>query len=119
MLRHTFPRHWPVGLRWRQIEGADLTAWVSPTIEGATTREDKVARILNRLHRDIRYTGVEFRDAAIVPARPAETLKRGFGDCKDKSTLLVCLLRAAGIPAEVALLKSGSGPEDPRVAGGG
>ncbi len=106
------------GIVQRQIEGADLTAWVSPTIEGATTREDKVARILNRLHRDIRYTGVEFRDAAIVPARPAETLKRGFGDCKDKSTLLVCLLRAAGIPAEVALLKSGSGPNvDPDLPG--
>ncbi|WP_285571776.1 DUF3857 domain-containing protein [Geothrix limicola] len=102
----------------KQIEGVDLSAWVSETLGGATQREEKIAKILQRLHRDIRYTGVEFRDAAIVPARPSETLRRGFGDCKDKSTLLICLLRAAGIPAEVALLRSGTAPDvDPDMPG--
>src|SRR5262245_19317920 len=38
---------------------------------------------------------------------PGETLKRKYGDCKDKSTLLVALLRAAEIPANVALLNVG------------
>ncbi|HJW71769.1 MAG TPA: DUF3857 domain-containing protein [Geothrix sp.] len=102
----------------RQTKDADLAAWVARATEGATTRNEKIARILDRLHKDVRYTGIEFADAAIVPVRPAEALRRGFGDCKDKSTLLVCLLRTAGIPAEVALLKSGTRPDvDPDLPG--
>src|SRR5581483_8132029 len=33
----------------------------------------------------------------------------GYGDCKDKATLLVALLRQAGVKASVALLDSGFG----------
>jgi len=59
------------------------------------------------LAKEIRYTGVEFGDAAVVPHTPAETLKQKYGDCKDKSTLLVAMLRSADIPAYVALLNVG------------
>ena len=66
----------------------------------------------------IRYTGVEFGESSIMPARPDETLKRRFGDCKDKSTLLVAMLRAAGFDAHVALLDTGFGPDpDPDLPG--
>jgi transglutaminase-like putative cysteine protease len=41
----------------------------------------------------VRYTGVEFGEAAIVPRKPSETLERRFGDCKDKAPLLVAMLR--------------------------
>jgi tetratricopeptide (TPR) repeat protein len=68
-------------------------------------------RLAARLHRSVRYTGVEFGEAAIVPATPSETLQRGYGDCKDKAALLVALLRAAGLQADVALLSSGFGPD--------
>jgi transglutaminase-like putative cysteine protease/tetratricopeptide (TPR) repeat protein len=72
----------------------------------------------SRLHRLVRYTGVEFGDATIVPAQPSETVKRGFGDCKDKAVLLAALLRAEGIPARVALLSAGSGPDiEPTLPG--
>ncbi|BDU73828.1 hypothetical protein METEAL_30020 [Mesoterricola silvestris] len=70
-----------------------------------------LAQVLAGLHAKVRYTGVEFGTAAIVPRAPAETLKRGFGDCKDKAVLLVALLEAAGIPARVALVDSGYGRE--------
>ena len=43
-----------------------------------------------------------------MPHDPAETLAKKYGDCKDKATLLVAMLRAAGIPAYVALLNVGS-----------
>ena len=67
----------------------------------------KEAAILQYLSREVRYTGVEFGDAAIVPHSPSETLKRKYGDCKDKATLAVAMLRAANIPAYVALLNVG------------
>jgi tetratricopeptide (TPR) repeat protein len=66
-----------------------------------------IARIVERLHREVRYTGVEFGAARLVPEYPAETLRRRFGDCKDKSTLLVAALRASGIDAYLALLSAG------------
>lgn len=101
-----------------QMKGADLTAWVAEATRGAVTRNEKIAGILARLHKSVRYTGIEFGDRAIVPATPAETLKRGFGDCKDKATLLACALRVAGIPADVALLQAGTGQDiDPDLPG--
>jgi tetratricopeptide (TPR) repeat protein len=79
-----------------------------------------IDRIVAWLHAHVRYTGIEFSEAAIVPWPPAETLKRGFGDCKDKATLLVALLRAAGIQADLVLLDSGPGVDmDPTLAGMG
>ncbi|MDP8981227.1 MAG: DUF3857 domain-containing protein [Acidobacteriota bacterium] len=64
-----------------------------------------------KLHKWIRYTGVEFGEAAIVPVRPADAVSRGYGDCKDKATVLVAMLREAGLKADVALLLSGFGPD--------
>lgn len=79
---------------------------------------DSVRTIVAWLHRNIRYTGIEFGDASNVPWPPAETVKRGFGDCKDKATLLVALLRQAGIRAELALLETGPGADvDPALVG--
>ncbi|HLO65785.1 MAG TPA: DUF3857 domain-containing protein [Holophaga sp.] len=72
-------------------------------------REQAAARLLAAVQKRVRYTGVEFGEAAVVPREPRETLQRGFGDCKDKATLLVALLERAGHPARVALLKTGPG----------
>lgn len=74
-------------------------------------REDYIGKIVERLHREVRYTGVEFGEARLVPEFPAETLRRKFGDCKDKSTLLVAALRASGIEAYLALLSAGAGQD--------
>ena len=92
------------------LDGVDL--------QGAPTAV--AARLAARLHKAVRYTGVEFGENAILPNTPAEVLKRGYGDCKDKATLLVALLRAAGLPADVALLDSGYGMDvDPTLPGMG
>lgn len=102
----------------RQLTGADLKAWVDTATQGEATRDGKIARILAKLHAQARYTGIEFGVKAIVPTAPAETLRRGYGDCKDKASLLVAALRAAGIPAEVALVDVGPGSDvDPDMPG--
>jgi transglutaminase-like putative cysteine protease/tetratricopeptide (TPR) repeat protein len=66
-----------------------------------------IGKIVERLHREVRYTGIEFGSARLIPEYPSETLRRRFGDCKDKSTLLVAALRASGIEAYLALLSAG------------
>jgi transglutaminase-like putative cysteine protease/tetratricopeptide (TPR) repeat protein len=84
--------------------GASLPRRPAPEAEA---RRDYIARVVQRLHREVRYTGVEFGAARLIPEFPSETLRRKFGDCKDKSTLLVAALRASGIDAYLALLAAG------------
>ncbi|HEV2102436.1 MAG TPA: DUF3857 domain-containing protein [Candidatus Acidoferrum sp.] len=91
-----------------QIGAADLKSTAARVTKGKNTREGKAAAIQEFLSGQVRYTGVEFGESAIVPHSPEETLTHQYGDCKDKSSLLVALLRAAGVPAYVALLNAGS-----------
>lgn len=89
-----------------QIAGADLRALGELPAKELPALE-RISRILALLQARVRYTSLSFGDASIVPRPPAETLKRGYGDCKDKSSLLVAALRQSGIDAHVALLLTG------------
>lgn len=55
------------------------------------------------VHSRIEYSAVGFGIRGRVPLLADETLQRGHGDCKDMTTLLYCLLHAAGIKAQLAL----------------
>ena len=70
-------------------------------------RDKIIELLLASLRSQIRYTGIEFGRGAIVPRSSRDTLARRYGDCKDQATLLVAMLRAAGIKAHVALLRTG------------
>jgi len=96
-----------------QIANADLKSVVSRLTQGKSTREEKAAALLEFVSSHIRYTGVEFGESAIVPHPAEQTLKHEYGDCKDKSSLIVAMLRAAGVPAYVALLNAGSRQDIP------
>jgi len=85
-----------------------VQAIVEGLVAGKTSIAEKQAAILDYVDREVRYTGIEFGEAAIMPHEPSETLALKYGDCKDKATLLVTMLRAARIPAYVALLNAGS-----------
>jgi len=76
-----------------------------------TDRLARIRAIVKELHHDVRYTGVEFGAARLTPMRPSEVIQRHYGDCKDKATLLVAMLRAANIKANLALLDVGPGPD--------
>jgi tetratricopeptide (TPR) repeat protein/transglutaminase-like putative cysteine protease len=78
---------------------------------GLRTTEEKLNRLLSFIHDRVRYVGMEFGEASIIPMAPKETLRRGYGDCKDQSVLLVKLLSEIGIDAKVALLRAGTGED--------
>lgn len=94
-----------------QLASSNLKSLVNQVVAKQKSREQKISAILQYLDREIRYTGLEFSEATIVPRLPDETLTRKYGDCKDKAALLVAMLRAANIPAYVAVLNAG-GRED-------
>ena len=94
----------------QQIRSADLKA----PLEGVELKGSPLAvatRLAGRLHKEVRYTGVEFGEAEIVPRTPAEILQRKYGDCKDQAAMLVAMLRSAGQKAYVALLDAGTGTD--------
>jgi tetratricopeptide (TPR) repeat protein len=107
------------GASWAEVASAYLalsepqtvTADVLPILPAnlSAERMAKIRAIVALLHKEARYTGVEFGAAKLTPQRPSEVLQRHYGDCKDKATLLVAMLRAAGIPANLALLSTGPG----------
>jgi hypothetical protein len=77
----------------------------------SSNRLATVQALVSKLHHEIRYTGIEFGESGLQPQTPTEILKRRYGDCKDKAAFLVAMLRASGIPANLALLDVGPGSD--------
>jgi len=87
-----------------QALDARAKAWAA----GATSRKAIAEAVLQRNHDDVRYASVALGAGSVVPRVPQQTVTSGYGDCKDKSTLLVGVLRSLGVDAHVALLKAGT-----------
>ena len=107
------------GKSWKEVAGGyealvekqmDVNVVQNLARETAGTgasREQAAARLLTKVQQLVRYTGLEFGNATIVPQSPRDTLARRYGDCKDQATLLTAMLRSAGFPAHVALIHAG------------
>jgi cellulose synthase operon protein C len=54
----------------------------------------------------LRYVALELGLEGIKPRRCAQTIARGWGDCKDKATVIVTMLREAGIPSTLVLVRT-------------
>jgi Flp pilus assembly protein TadD/transglutaminase-like putative cysteine protease len=99
---------------------ADVQSLIGKINLKTSSRAELIRRLVAALHKNVRYTGVEFGEASIVPQYPSETLKRKYGDCKDKAALLVTMLRAVNILAGLALLSTGPGQDiNPELPGMG
>ena len=70
---------------------------------------ERAAAALKLVQEEVRYFGVELGDNTHKPHAPAVTWQRRYGDCKDKTQLLVALLRELGIDAVPALVSTSRG----------
>lgn len=78
-------------------------------LNGNESMEQKITRLIDYVQDDIRYMGIESGIGSIKPFPPEQVVKQRFGDCKDKSLLLVWLLKNIGIEkAYPALVNTGS-----------
>jgi hypothetical protein len=73
-------------------------------------RAERIAALHRWVSDSIRYFGVELDRHAYEPYAPGVVLRRGYGDCKDKSALLAALLDRAGVRAVPVLVASGNAP---------
>lgn len=66
----------------------------------------KAAAATQWIQEHIRYFGIEHGVNSHLPSSPLETYDRRFGDCKDKTVLLIAALHHLGIDAHPALVSS-------------
>jgi tetratricopeptide (TPR) repeat protein len=94
------------GLAKGQLDVDDeVRAKVAEIAKGATTEREKV-RAVDKYAKSLRYVALEFGVEGIKPRRCALTLARGWGDCKDKATVIVTMLRELGIEARLVLVRT-------------
>ena len=70
------------------------------------TRDARVTAAIRFVQDEIRYLGIEMGRNSHQPHQPWETLESRWGDCKDKTLLLVALLRELGLEAYPALVNT-------------
>jgi len=80
---------------------AELTATVS-------TSKKKIEAIFDYVKKEIRYVSIDLGKSGYEPENAKKVFENKYGDCKDKSTLLISMLKVAGIPAHYVLMPTSS-----------
>ncbi|MET0384879.1 MAG: DUF3857 domain-containing protein [Polyangiales bacterium] len=83
-----------------------LKRTVNELVAGKKSTRDKVVSIHDWVVSHTRYVGLEFGIHGFLPYRVPLIVQRGFGDCKDKASLMYTMLREAGVDARIVLLRT-------------
>jgi hypothetical protein len=75
--------------------------------EGLKTRDEKIKALYDYV-KEIRYLAIHLGQGGYVPRAADETFRNRYGDCKDKSVLLLAMLRSVGIDGNIALVRTSS-----------
>jgi hypothetical protein len=115
-----------IGLWQEQLEEhrpdptPEITAKAQELIAGAPDFYTKLSRITDYIQKNIRYFIVERGIGGWQAHYAADIYRNRYGDCKDKTTLLISMLQAVGIRAHYLHVDSRRGiidPADPSLAG--
>ena len=81
---------------------------IEKTVEELTadllTEDDKIRAIYHFVASQIRYVGIELGQGAYQPTPADQVLSVRYGDCKDKTTLMIAMLDLVGIEAFPVML---------------
>ena len=102
---------WEEFFLWWRNEIKDKTApndeikiKVTELTKDLISEEEKMEALFNYVNQDIRYVSINLGKSGYVPESAKEVFENKYGDCKDKSTLLISMLMAAGISANYVLI---------------
>lgn len=74
--------------------------------DGVSDRLEIVKRIHEYVISHTRYVALEFGIHGYKPYQVNQVNNRQFGDCKDKASLIVSMLRHVGIPAQISIVRT-------------
>lgn len=98
---------WYWGLIKDQFDLDEETRKLAKKItEGKTTELDKVKAVYKWVIENTRYVALEFGIYGYKPRRCVQTVARGWGDCKDKATVIVTLLKELGIKSTIVVTRT-------------
>lgn len=107
----SLPGSWGDVARWYGTLGRDrygvtpaLEAKLAELVAPARTKADSIRAIHRWVAQDIRYVSIALGMGGYQPRTADTTFTTGFGDCKDKATLFIALLRRMGVTAYPVLL---------------
>ncbi|HEY4392455.1 MAG TPA: DUF3857 domain-containing protein [Polyangia bacterium] len=95
----------------------DLRRTARGLVTPGMSDEARVRAVYDFVVENTRYVGLEFGIHGYKPYKVTQVLARRFGDCKDKASLLVALLREVGVEADLVLVRTRHGGKlDPQPA---
>lgn len=95
---------------WRkEIEGKTkpdkiIKEKVAELTKDFSTAGEKIEALFDYVKREIQYVFINLGKSGYEPTSAQEVFENKYGDCKDQSTLLISMLRAAGIQAYYVLV---------------
>jgi tetratricopeptide (TPR) repeat protein len=100
-------RYWWGLVRDQLTPNEELRRTVDAALKGVDRKKpaDVVAAINAFVVTNTRYVALEFGIHGYKPYRVDRVLARRFGDCKDKASLIVAMLKVAGVDARLVLLR--------------
>jgi transglutaminase-like putative cysteine protease/tetratricopeptide (TPR) repeat protein len=98
---------WYWGLVSEQLRADDRVRDIArAATRGVREPREQVRAIYNWVIQNTRYVALEFGIHGFKPYRVADVCQRGFGDCKDKASTIVTMLREVGIDASIVLVRT-------------
>lgn len=109
--------NWGTQLFAEQLDqdSAALTELVNDIRSQHVDVKDQITQAIQFVQNEVRYYGIELGLNSHRPSFADDTLTRRYGDCKDKSTLLINLLRKLGVEANPVLVNSRAFAELPNL----
>jgi hypothetical protein len=106
--------HWMTTLEANRPDPSpEITAQTQSLIAGAPDFYTRLSRITEYIQKNIRYFIVERGIGGLQANHAADIFRNRYGDCKDKTTLLISMLQVAGIRADYVMVDHRRGVVDP------
>jgi hypothetical protein len=102
-----FIRWWRGEVKHKSEVSTDIQEVIRGLTERPRDREGTIRAIFDYVKREIRYVSVNLGKTGYTPQSAQVVFENRYGDCKDKSTLLIAMLREAGIRAFYVLIPTG------------
>ena len=99
----------------RPTPSPEITAEAQSLIAGAPDFYTKLSRITESIQKNIRYFIVERGIGGLQANHAADIYRNRYGDCKDKTTLLISMLQVAGIHGYYLMVDDSRGVVDPQA----
>ncbi len=99
-----------IGLWYQQLaqgrtdSSPEIAAKTAAIVAGKSDFTAKLRAITGFMQDEIRYVAITIGVGGLQPHSAADVFHNRYGDCKDKATLLISMLRAVGIHADYLLV---------------